>query len=53
MAESVSMPGLTGRVSVLAIRRGDERFACLRGLRLEDIEKVWHISLIKIFVIKI
>ena len=34
------MPGLSGRVPVLAIRKGDERFASLKGIRMEDIEKV-------------
>jgi hypothetical protein len=34
------MPGLSGRVPVLAIRKGDERFASLKGIRIEDIEKV-------------
>ena len=40
LAESTSMPGLPGRVPVLAIRRGEERFSCLKGLLVSDVENV-------------
>ena len=41
MAESLTMPGLPGRVPVLAIRKGEERFASLKGINIEDVEKVY------------
>ena len=34
------MPGLTGKVPVLAIRRGEERFSSLKGLLMTDVENV-------------
>ena len=34
------MPGLAGRVPVLAIRKGDERFSSLKGMGIDDVEKV-------------
>ena len=40
MAESTSMPGLIGRVPVLAIRKSDDRFFLLKGLNMNDVESV-------------
>ena len=40
LAESTSMPALQGRTPVLAIKKSDDRFACVKGVRMEDVEKV-------------
>lgn len=34
------MPGLPGRVPVLAIRKADERFVSIKGMGMDDVEKV-------------
>ena len=34
------MPVLSGRVPVLAIRKSDERFSTLKGVTIDDVEKV-------------